>query len=283
MQTQRIARLLWPGILAVLLMIAGWAALPAGGYTYAAQVIPSVEHNLPPPPGVLLDVKISGQFPDGYTTDLIRQTSAGADGAYQVDFPELADSQNVQGSLLYRSPAEHQVTLAFATPRLELILGELCIYGTAPYPSEAITLTVASADGSYQRSASQDATWGSLAFCFERGFAAGDQLVLSDAEGVLVQYQVPDITARHDYSEQVLLGSAPPGSRPSVVFSTEVGSITRYPLQEADGSFGMDTSDLFLKIGYSGQVTVGDLLGNLTHRIFTISGSQVRLPLVIQR
>ncbi len=226
------------------------------------------------PPGALLEILIS--YPS-----LSCHTTANADGEYQVDFPEL-EGAGVQGTLIYHSPADHQVTLAFATPHLELALDGLCAWGVAPYPSEAITLTVASANGSYQQTASQSAAWGNFTFCFERGFAAGDQLALSNAEGVLVEYQVPGITARHDFSGQVLLGSAPPGSAPSVLLSTEGYPITRYPLLEADGSFGMDTSDLFLKIGNSGRVTVGDLQGNLTHRDFMISGVMVFLPLVIQ-
>jgi hypothetical protein len=56
--------------------------------------------------------------------------------------------------------------------------------------------------------------------------------------------------------------------------------VTRYPLQEADGSFGLDTSDLPLKIGYQGQVTVSDLQGNLTQRNFLISGIKIFLPQV---
>ncbi len=235
------------------------------------------------PPGAPLEVLISGLQPNGFYTELTRQAIAGADGIYRIDFPELAGAQGVQGILIYHSPADHQVTLAFATPRLELALDGLCAWGVAPYPSEAITLTVASADGSYQHNASQSAAWGNFTFCFEREFNAGDQLVLSNAEGVLVQYEVPEITARHDFSEQALLGRAPIGSAPSVVFNTPFTQVTRYPLLETDGSFGIDTSDLFLKIGNSGRVTVGDPQGNLTHRDFMIGGVMVFLPQVSTR
>jgi hypothetical protein len=235
------------------------------------------------PPASELSVAISAQQPDGGTTSLTRQVTVTTQGEYSVDFPELEGATSAQGNLTYSSPAGHQVTLSFSTPHFEVTLSQSCVSGPMPYPGAAITLTVTSADGGYQYTDSNDSFTESFYFCLERDFTSGDRLELSSSDGILLQYTLPSLSADHVFTLPALLGSAPPGSNLQVEFYTQLYTILRRPLQEADGSFGIDTSDIPLEIGNWGRVTVQDQLGNTTHLQFYIGGPRVYLPLVIQR
>ena len=96
-------------------------------------------------------------------------------------------------------------------------------------------------------------------------------------------FTVPGVTAEHDYARQVLAGQAPPHSPIDVTLPT--GGYYwqwayRRTLADADGHYGLDTSDVYLPPGLPGYVVVTDDAGNTTQRNFTIRGRLMYLPLL---
>lgn len=207
------------------------------------------------------------------------EITASAQGEYSLDFSELLPIGDLTGALIYLHPDGHRVSLALFSPRLRVQLGSECVGGIQTMRGAPANIRLTGADGSETIPIT---SWEGFHVCFSRPVQPGDQLVLSDELGVQVSYRVPNLIAYHDFARQALIGHAPPNSDLEVTFHAEDSQeLTRIPWQEADGSFGIDTSDLSLNQWIPGRVTHTDWQGNQTSLDFSIGGNQAFLPCVL--
>ncbi len=203
---------------------------------------------------------------------------------YTASFPGIPAS-GVNGTLTYYSDQGHQVSLHFATPRWVIVLGSSSVSGYVGFASVPITLSLRARDG-VLKGIFTGTTWswgGSFSAYFgDSHVQGGDQLVLEHPAGVMT-FSVPVLTVRHDYGRQVLEGLAPPFSALDVAFRG--GSrqpIVRHVYAGATGHYGVDTSDLRLRVGQWGEVLLTDERTNTIQVNFTIVGHPVYLPLVMR-
>ena len=234
------------------------------------------------PPGSRIRANIRDE--DNTSSQGVTQViTASAQGTYSQDFPQLLPLGRTYGSLTYLHPDWHQVSLEFSTPHLELTLEYPCVEVHLPVSGAPASITMTSADGSFTETINLESIsdWGNQQkACFSRSVGSGDLLKFLDAHGNQLSLRVPVFEARHDFADQALIGMAPPGAKVKAVFRFDYQEISRTPWIEADGSFGIDTSDLNLDIGIQGYVVMQDAEGNLVSRFFDITGYTVHLPII---
>jgi len=200
-------------------------------------------------------------------------------GAYTASFSSSFVSVYTNGSVTHFDAEGNQTILNFSAARWNVTLGSNCLSGFAETPGQ--TIVTLSAQETLTLTASLD---GGLSLCFQRPIEPGDQLIRSTSAGVTT-YSVPLVTAQHDYRRRALEGIALPHSLVQAHFGPEpygYASLTRSVTADANGRYGMDTSDLSLVIGQNGAVVVTDAEGNTVRVGFTISGYRLYLPLAIK-
>ena len=236
---------------------------------------------------------VSGQAPAGAqllvnlfaddspaATQLVTTT---AEGAYTATFSTLTPLHTAWGTLTYSDPNDFQVILDFATPHWEVILGNSCLSGNAEAAGSPITVTLLSGDGTFKGEAT---TWafgtnGWYFVCLPATLQPNDHLILAHPTGVTT-YTVPNVTAHHDYDLQALTGQALPDSALVATFITSYYPyiVNRHAQADATGHYGMDTSDLTLRLGQAGYVVMTDSDGNTVRQDFVIRGHPIYFPLL---
>ncbi len=238
------------------------------------------------PPGARLQVDLI--YPQGYGESVESQVvTATATGVYTATFPDEAPLSSARGTLTYFNPDGHQVRLEFAAPRWQVILDDPCVSGNAEVGGAPITVTLQAGNGTPKGVFTGTAwsTGGAFYACFQTTVQPEDRLTLIHAIGSTT-YTVPLLTAEHDYARQALEGQAAPFRTIAATFQT--GSyynrqwVTRHTWADADGHYGLDTSDLSLPPGLSGYVVMSDEAGNTVQRNFTVKGYRAFLPLIVR-
>ncbi len=210
-------------------------------------------------------------------------TTADANGTYQVSFPSLVGCESLDGAVFYLTSSGAAARLDFTAPYWEVTLGSQKVQASAPSPGGKVQVAWYAASGEvYSDSLSAGTAYGQMYFYLPQGVQPGDRLVMTDTRGLVVSYTVPQVSAKHDYARQVLVGTAPPNSSVEVTFVHAYGSesVRRQTWVDAGGHFGVDTSDLYLLPGYNGYVTIYDRHGNRVNLYFPITGYRVWMPLV---
>ncbi len=241
-----------------------------------------VSGQAPPGARLILDIQANSGYTYFQTSQVI---TASAEGRFAVEIPDLAVMESAYGTLTYISSAGNEAYTRFESPHLAVTLDHDCMEGTGPNQGGEITLELTSADGGFSQSLTVASNRYDAGFhlCFDRSVTAGDILEMSAEGESILTYTALPLLARHDFSRQVLEGWAPPGSSPKVVFQSMQGpTVNRRPWLDPDGSFGIDTSDLRLRMGDYGWLEVRDLRGNSTTAIFQITGYPIYLPTVFQ-
>ena len=236
------------------------------------------------PPGAHLRLDFQGSSDNMFIIGTVALTAT-AQGEFIHQIPFAPPLDQASGKLAYISPAGHEAYIGFRSPRLTVVLEDPCVEGYSPQPGRTYDLIQLTAGGSMVQSLpiSANPYDGWFQDCFDRPLAAGDRLELRDGAETVLDYTVPNLLAEHDYARQVVEGWAPPGSAPKVIFKDIFGSdIARRPWLAADGSFGIDTSDLNLRVGDYGSLVLEDAYGNSTQRFFFIRGYPIYMPVVFQ-
>ncbi len=228
------------------------------------------------PPNARLEVSIG--FPD-YTYETRRVTATEA-GTYTVSFPGLVGTGIRYGMLTYLHPDGHRVSLYFGSRQWRVHLGNPCVSGYADTGIGPYTLTLRA---DLEEEEVTGTTWsdGSFWACFSRPIRPGDRLTLTQITGRMT-FTVPTVTAVHDFGRQVLEGEAPPGSLVEAVFGDSYLPPTRRTRADPSGRYGLDTSDLGLRVGQRGYVQITDVEGNAVRADFTVWGYRVFLPVVMR-
>ncbi|MBN1889575.1 MAG: hypothetical protein JW850_16385 [Thermoflexales bacterium] len=232
------------------------------------------------PPGARLQVRVWNW--EKY--DCSKIITATATGLYTTSFSSLPAS-GVNGTLTYVSDQDHLVNLDFATPHWMIVLDSHYVNGSAGVGGIPITLSLQARDGTL-KGIFTGTTWsGGGSFSADFGnnrVQGGDQLVLEHPAGVMT-FSVPVLTVHHDYGRQVMEGLAPPFSTLEVTFwGGPIQPIVRHVQADVGGHYGVDTSDLRLRVGQWGKVLLTDERTNTIQLHFTIVGYPVYLPLVVR-
>lgn len=207
--------------------------------------------------------------------------TATASGYYTATFADLAPLSSARGRLTYFDADGDQAYLEFATLYWNVTLDMPCVDGGAEMAGTPITLTLQAASGA-TKDVHTGTTDGMSSFygCFTTTIQSGDWLVLSYPAGLTATFNVPLLTARHDYAQQALLGRTVSNIQVEVNLWGSGTWSTRHVWSDANGYYGVDTSDLHLSLGTYGTATITDSDGNLTHRNFKIIGYPAYLPIV---
>ncbi len=225
MLTQRRARLLLPGTLAVLLVIAGWAALPAAGSTYAAPVTPSAEHKLPPPP--------TGGLPEKGWKELVLSREA--------------DLQAKQSDLVDASLTVHlnltDGSLAGSAATLQAVSASVTRDGYLVASGEGLPVPDPAGFFYYFTLAWQPYSCGAD-YCYPSKLEPGDQIYVSQSS-LSQSFSVPLLTALAEPgpagpSEDSLYGQAPPASALTafvIPFADPAAIYTQTASAAVDGSY----------------------------------------------
>lgn len=250
----------------------------------AAVDLPSatVTGKAPPDSPLAVGLGVWGEYypenPD--TTQIVTTTSS---GDFNAGFPELAPLTHAQGSLTYRDPNGHITEYDYASPYFEIYINRNCIAGTIPAVQQPFALTHQPLAGATQViTGTAYGENGAFSICLLQAVQSGDQLMLeSPVGGTTLTYTVPQLTARHDYAIQAVTGSAPPGVELRItLLPSNYSVVTRRAISRPDGVYGVDTSDLELKLGNSGYVTYYDPAGAIVWRSFTVTGFQHFFPVM---
>jgi hypothetical protein len=234
------------------------------------------------PPNSLLQVNLSDWDRDFYDLpDATQVVTSSASGEFTAAFPQFAPLTRAWGSLVFRDTDGHHSKFAFASPYLEITINGLCLSGSLPAPRQPFVLVHQLLSGAAEViTGTAYAENGLFGACLQQVVRSGDQVTLESPAGSLVmQYTVPELFAEHDFGRQVVTGFAPPQAGVVVNFYTSSYSgITRRTISGADGAFGIDTSDLSLKLNDYGIITYNDPAGAIIRRYFAVSGYQRFFP-----
>jgi hypothetical protein len=207
--------------------------------------------------------------------------TATADGYYTATFADVAPLSSAHGRLTYFDADGDQAYLEFATLYWEVTLDASCVTGSAEMAGAPVTVTLQSATGTTEGVFTGTTGYnGFLWACFNAVVQTGDQLTLVYPSNSTATFTVPLLSAMHDYAQQALLGRTIPDTQVEVnVWGSGTWS-TRRVWSDANGYYGVDTSDLLLNLGTYGTATITDSGGNLTHRGFRIIGYPAYLPIM---
>ncbi len=235
-------------------------------------------------PGAALRIDLAEETPYGGRISRRKETAADADGWYRVSFPEAVYRDSLSGVVRVQATDAGTVSLAFRPPRWEFNQDTFWLHGIAATPGgEARFSWLGAAGEVYTATVHPSNLNGGFSVLLPRTVQAGDRLVVTDALGTVISYTVPAVTAEHDYRLQALVGEAPPGAVVEAVFFASgrgAGFVYRRATADASGRYGMDTSDLRLRVGGVVSITVTDRGGNTFHRTIRITGYRVWLPLI---
>jgi hypothetical protein len=224
------------------------------------------------PAGARLTVVVDG---------LSRVVTATAQGLYQVAFGY--QPFGTQGNVIFTSNNGDVAELEFSAPMWSVILHSACVGGNAPLP-EITTVVTLTAPGGAIKGVQQvlpNYYDGRFSACFPSLVESGDRLSMSGPGGPLT-YIVPALTASHDPVNHWVTGTAPANSL--VTFNlrdNRLGPfvpVVRQLLVGSSGSYGLDVSDLQLRLGEINSVAVQDLDGNRVQRDFMTEGWRAFLP-----
>ncbi|MDY7075357.1 MAG: hypothetical protein SXV54_00400 [Chloroflexota bacterium] len=203
-------------------------------------------------------------------------------GTYSVDFDGEVDvGSGSSGKVAYLHPDGHRVTLDYAVPHIEVVLGEPYVNGMAPWPG-VVTVTLRDTGGGLKGSG-VDTDWYSdwfhvyLTDAQQRPVpvTGGDEVVVEVA-GSVMTFAVPALTASLERQTGILTGAAPAGAWLRIV----LGDGSRQVQAGSDGAYAMDWSDLSPSIGDLGYIHHTGDLGNETSLYFTVPYYSLYLPLV---
>jgi hypothetical protein len=233
----------------------------------------TIEGQAPPNSQLLVDLQSHG------VSQLITAT---ASGTYSVSFPLLAPATDLDGQLTYFDADGDQAQLDFSSAHWEITLDQACMYGFTDMSNTPITLTLRNSLGTFKSAFSLIPEDTLYSGCFTTTVQAEDRLVLTTL-GTTQTFTVPLVTARHDYGRQVVTGLAPANHTVQAAFTDYVYPyyyVSRRTWVDASGRYGVDTSDLALRLQQTGSVVSIDDWGNTTTRNFTITGYQSFLPVM---
>ena len=225
-------------------------------------------------PNTRLRVEVARQF---YAPAATLMTTVTANGTYSVSFPALAGSTTLFGKLTNFDADGDQTDLDFGTIQYSVNLDEACLSGRAPMSRAQITLTLRSGDGAFKSMLVTPAQ-PQYTGCFTTAIHSGDRLSLSTGD-ITETYTVPQLTAQHDYGQQVLTGwtSANQLVRVELEYHLNVWFQT---MADAAGHYGLDISGLPPAFMEPMAVSVVDAAGNITTRRIVFTSHQQLLPIV---
>jgi len=233
------------------------------------------------PPGARLRVDlVYDEYGGFFDSQVVTATAA---GAYTATFPDGAPLSSARGTLTYFNADGHQVRLEFATAQWWVTLDDPCVSGNVDVAGAPITVTLQAGNGAPKGvfTGTAGTTAGAFYACFQTAVQPGDRLTLIHPTGSMT-FSVPVLTAEHDYARQVLEGQAVPYSAIAATFQIGFSYNARHTRADANGRYGLDTSDLRPPPGQSGYVMMTDEAGNTVQRNFTIQGYRSYLPLVMR-
>lgn len=208
--------------------------------------------------------------------NVAQETTATASGAYSVSFPSLAPLNTTYGRITYFDAAGNQAVSPFATIHWEIVVNDKCFLGVVDAVGLPVTLTLRAANDALKSTYHFTPTYGYYGACFTQRIQSGDRIALQSAAATEV-FTVPLLTARHNYARQAIEGSAPP----NYALFAELwwnGIIRRRTFSDANGRYGVDTSDLQPPLLAQGRMSLSDEAGNTTKVYFIILGYPIYLP-----
>lgn len=219
------------------------------------------------PPNARLGVELYGYGP-------AQSFTATTGGIFSITLPVSTPLHTNYGTLTYFDPNDHQVLLDFATVHWEVALGYPCFNGIVDMAQVPVTLTLRTETGTLKSAVVLTPTYPQYQGCFTASIESNDRIELDTIIASEV-FTVPVLTARHNYARQAVEGQTAPNQEVHVWLLTD-----RRTWPDADGNYGIDTSDLPLSLGMRGSAQLADAVGNTTTRYFTITGYQVYLPVI---
>jgi hypothetical protein len=217
------------------------------------------------PPNALLNVYLM-------SSDRSLTVTATNNGTYTATFTDIGPSTYAWGILTYFETDGDQVKLDFAAPYWEVTLAQKCVQGIGEVRNAQITGTLQSATALTKGMFTLWPDYFAEAYygCFTVPIQSTDRIMLSQIHGTIMASIIPTLTVQHDYAHQVLFGQTVPNHEVVAFFSDWDDGTYRYVWSDASGRYEVGTSDLSLKPGDLGRVTVTDDEGNIVHRNFTI-------------
>ena len=173
------------------------------------------------------------------------------------------------------------ILLEFAPPHWEVVLGGSRVLGTAPsLGGEGAFRRESASGGVFTATLHPSALDGHFFAYLPEAVQAGDRLTLTDTQGTVLSYTVPQAHVEHDYARQVATGEAPPHHSVEIVFVRGHGGldVARKALPDPDGHFGVDTADLRLQPGDYAYLLLTDRQGNIVRLDFRITGYRTWFP-----
>jgi hypothetical protein len=209
-------------------------------------------------------------------------TTANLAGQYSVTVPGISDFEFPIGRLVHTNDDGYQTTLEFpgVTPYFEVMLDDSCISGAGPTFFVPISITLHQMDIGLTEIVTAT-TWNTRNFyaCFTSLIRSNNLLVLEDPT-LTYTFTVPALSANYLPNNKVVEGVAPPESPLNfTLFTISGGSVDRRTVSGPDGHYGIDLSDLDLRVDSNGRVLLIDDQGNRTTRWF-VQGAQLFFPIV---